>query len=103
MLRLFSLLALSGVGAIPIQDECLSKENLIAGSSAPTGSAVTVFDWTDEVSTIFNTQSIPVLMRSCQAANGDLNSFIIVMRGYDSGTNVLSKSAGPNELGTCAN
>jgi len=51
----------------------------------------------------FNVESFPLLKRSCFAENGDLNSFRIVMRGYDEASNKISDSAGPSEYGSCEN
>ena len=94
-------LALSSlVGAIPVKRECLSKIPLIAGTFKQ-GSET--FDWTEEAVKEFHTQSFPTIKRSCLADNGDLNSFRMVIRGYDETSNLLSDSAGPSESGTCTN
>ena len=64
---------------------------------------MTTFDWTEKVTQEFNTQSVPVIRRSCLSASGELNSFRLVMRGYDTESNIVSDSVGPSELGTCNN
>ena len=51
----------------------------------------------------FNTQSVPVLKRSCISDFGELNSFRLVMKGLDERSNILSDSAGPSEKGRCSN
>ena len=88
------------VGAIPVRRECLSKIPLIAGTFKQ-GSET--FDWTEEAVREFHTQSFPVIKRSCMADNGDLNSFRMIIRGYDETSNLMSDSAGPSEVGTCSN
>ena len=86
--------------AFKIKKECLSKSNVLAGTAV---SLSTSFDWTDEVLNDFNIQSVPVLKRSCRSSAGSLNSFRIVMSGYDKSKNILSNSAGPSETGKCGN
>ena len=88
------------MGAIPIKQECLEKLSNIAGTDVE-GS--TEFDWTDQALEQYNSESVPVLKRSCLADNGDLNSFRIVLKGYDDWSNVVSDSAGPSEFGNCSN
>ena len=67
-----------------IKSECLSKLGELVGPAATTGeSSATTFDWSAQILNKFNTQSVPVLKRSCYASNADLNSFRIVMRGED--------------------
>ena len=86
--------------AFTIKSDCIKKINVLVGTVSDTA---TDFDWTKEIRREFNTQSVPVLKRSCISPIGDLNSFRIVMRGYDLSSNVLSNSAGPSESGTCNN
>ena len=99
IIAVFKTVASSGE-AIPIHDGCFRKMNVLAGT---VHSDSTTFDWSEEVMTDFNTQSVPILKRSCFSQIGDLHSFRIVMRGYDPRTNTLSESAGPSELGSCGN
>ena len=63
----------------------------------------TSFDWSAKIIKDLNTQSAPVHKRSCLAGDGQLNSFRLVMSGYDLSSNVVSDSAGPSEYGTCGN
>ena len=86
--------------AVKIKLDCIRKHDSPVGTASDQGIA---FDWTSEVIREFNSQSVPVLKRSCLSDTGDLNSFRIVMRGYDLSSNVLSNSAGPSEFGSCAN
>ena len=83
--------------------ECLKKLDVLGGNAFKAGQATTAFDWTDEILKEFQTESVPVLKRSCYSRKGELNSFRIVIRGYDTSSNILSDSAGPSELGTCEN
>lgn len=88
------------INAYIIKRECLEKHRVLTGMSNPDSVA---FDWYEEVLRDFNTDSVPVLKRSCFNDVGDLNSFRIIMKGYDESSNVMSDSAGPSELGTCEN
>ena len=73
----------------------------LAGSAISDG---TVFDWSEEILADFNSQSVPVLKRSCiSKETNNFNSFRIVMRGSDPSKNILSNSAGPSEFGKCGN
>ena len=64
----------------------------------------TAFDWTKEILGSFNSQSVPVLKRSCFAADtAEFSSFRIVMSGIDDRSNIISESAGPSEYGKCSN
>ena len=58
MILLIALFAINTV-AFPVKSECISKENILAGSS-PSG-ASTVFDWTESIVADFNSQSTIVL------------------------------------------
>ena len=87
--------------SVPVKNECLSKLPQLAGPSGTSG--VTVFDWTEEIVEEFNSQSKVLLKRSCLNSSGDLNSFRLVLLGYETGSNLLTDSAGPSELGTCSN
>ena len=91
--------------ATPVSIKCLSKLNVLAGNAiGTTGQTTTAFDWTDEILQEFHTESVPMLKRSClSSTTGDLNSFRIVVRGYDPRSNITSDSAGPSELGICGN
>ena len=93
-------LASKPVKGIPIMRECVSKLSGLAGAEKD-GS--TDFDWTDQVLKKYNSESVPVLKRSCLAENGDLNSFRIVLKGYDPWSNIVSDTAGPSEFGSCGN
>ena len=77
-------LLLSLATAIQIKPECLSRMSVIAGKGV---AGSTEFDWTDMITSKFNTQSVPVLKRSCLAANGDLNSFRMIILGEDASKN----------------
>lgn len=98
---LISVLSLV-TSATRVSKECMTKLNMLAGNDNDALRS-TVFDWSDEILAEFHTGSLPVLKRSCYSEAGDLNSFRIVMRGYDVKSNILSNSAGPSELGTCSN
>lgn len=87
--------------------KCVSKLLQIAGNTATSG---LFFDWTDAISEQFNIYSVPILKRSCVSSDAKLHSFRLVLRGYDKetnsvdeGSNVMSDSAGPAEVGECYN
>ena len=88
------------MAAIPIKRECLEKLSNVAGAKVDGG---TEFDWTEQALEKYNSESVPVLKRSCLADNGDLNSFRIVLKGYDQWSNIVSDTAGPSEFGNCSN
>lgn len=101
--------------SIPVKQYCITKLELI-GDGATNGSSVVLnamgetrveffdFDWSQGIVADFNSQSVPVLQRSCfSEETNELNSFRIVMRGSDPANNILSNSAGPSEYGNCSN
>ena len=55
------------VAKAPIKRECLKKLDVIAGREIDGG---TDFDWTDEAVEKFNTETVPILKRSCLATDG---------------------------------
>ena len=99
ILAFIVLLSFSAAKA-PIKRKCLKKLDTIAGKEIAGG---TDFDWTDEAVEEFNTETVPVLKRSCFAPDGELNSFRMVVRGTDDRSNLLTESAGPSEYGDCKN
>ena len=66
ILALIALLSISAAKA-PIKRECLKKLDVIAGREIDGG---TDFDWTDEAVEKFNTETVPILKRSCLATDG---------------------------------